>query len=55
VAGLFVAGTVIFSGTLYALVLTGRGPWGAVTPVGGLLLLGGWLALGIGGISGRGG
>lgn len=53
VAGLFLAGSLIFSGTLYALVLTGRGLWGAVTPVGGLLLLGGWLGLAISGILGR--
>lgn len=46
-SGLFVAGILVFSGTLYALVLTGRGFWGAITPVGGLLLLGGWLALAI--------
>jgi uncharacterized membrane protein YgdD (TMEM256/DUF423 family) len=42
---LFVAGTVIFSGSLYALVLTGVKGLGAVTPVGGLLFLAGWLAL----------
>jgi uncharacterized membrane protein YgdD (TMEM256/DUF423 family) len=45
-AWLFVAGSAIFSGSLYALTLTGTRLWGAVTPVGGLLLLGGWLALG---------
>lgn len=39
---LFLAGTVIFSGTLYALAL-GAPRWlGAVTPIGGLLLLAGW-------------
>jgi len=43
---LFVAGTVIFSGSLYALVLTGVKGLGAVTPVGGVLFLAGWLALG---------
>ena len=45
-AGLcFLAGTVIFSGTVYALAL-GAPRWlGAVTPLGGLLLLAGWLAL----------
>lgn len=42
---LFVAGTVLFSGTLYALGL-GAPRWlGAVTPVGGVALLAGWLAL----------
>ena len=42
---LFVAGTVIFSGSLYALSLTGEKWFGAVAPVGGLALLGGWLSL----------
>lgn len=41
--GCFLAGTVVFSGTVYALAL-GAPRWlGAVTPVGGLLLLAGWL------------
>ena len=42
---LFVAGTVIFSGSLYALSLTGEKWLGAVAPVGGLALLSGWLCL----------
>ena len=38
----FIAGSVFFSGSLYALVLTAT-PWlGAITPIGGLLLLVGW-------------
>lgn len=41
----FIAGTVIFSGSLYILVLSGVRAWGAVTPLGGLLLLAGWLNL----------
>jgi len=41
----FTAGTVLFSGSLYALALTGARWLGAITPVGGLLLLAGWLAL----------
>jgi uncharacterized membrane protein YgdD (TMEM256/DUF423 family) len=41
----FVAGIVIFSGSLYALVLTGVRAWGAVTPIGGLALLAGWALL----------
>jgi uncharacterized membrane protein YgdD (TMEM256/DUF423 family) len=46
VAGmLFVAGTVLFSGSLYVLALTGNRGWGIVTPFGGLCFLGGWLAL----------
>ncbi|MSR36339.1 MAG: DUF423 domain-containing protein [Gemmatimonadetes bacterium] len=43
---LFLAGTIVFSGSLYLLVLTGPRWLGAVTPIGGLALLGGWLALG---------
>lgn len=39
------AGTVVFSGSLYILVLSGVRAWGAVTPAGGLLLLSGWLGL----------
>lgn len=42
---LFVAGTVIFSGSLYALSLSGLRLLGAVTPVGGIALLAGWLCL----------
>lgn len=42
---LFAAGTLLFSGSLYALVLTGRRGLGAITPVGGLLLIAGWGAL----------
>ena len=39
------AGMVIFSGSLYVLALTGVKGLGAVTPVGGVLLLGGWVWL----------
>jgi uncharacterized membrane protein YgdD (TMEM256/DUF423 family) len=42
---LFAAGTIIFSGSLYALSLTGHRWLGAVTPVGGLCFLAGWLWL----------
>ena len=42
---LFVAGTVLFSGSLYALSLTGEKWLGAVAPAGGLALLAGWLCL----------
>ena len=46
VAGwLFIAGTLLFSGSLYALALTGMRSLGAITPVGGLCFLVGWLAL----------
>jgi uncharacterized membrane protein YgdD (TMEM256/DUF423 family) len=42
---LFVVGTVLFSGSLYALALTGTRWLGAITPVGGLAFLAGWLCL----------
>lgn len=41
----FVAGVVVFSGSLYLLVLVGPRSWGAVTPVGGVALLLGWASL----------
>ena len=44
-AWLFVAGIVLFSGSLYAMALTGTRALGAVTPIGGVALLAGWLAL----------
>lgn len=45
-AGLaFTSGIVLFSGSLYALALTDVRWLAAVTPVGGLLLLVGWIAL----------
>ena len=42
---LFVLGSILFSGSLYILALTGARWWGAVTPIGGLSLLAGWLCL----------
>jgi len=42
---LFVAGIVLFSGSLYALSLTGVRWLGAITPLGGLAFLAGWLCL----------
>jgi uncharacterized membrane protein YgdD (TMEM256/DUF423 family) len=41
----FAAGVVIFSGSLYALAITGVKVLGAITPIGGLFLLAGWLSL----------
>ena len=41
----FVAGTAIFSGSLYLLALTGVRGFGAITPIGGVLFLAGWLLL----------
>jgi len=42
---LFVVGIVLFSGSLYVLVLSGQRWWGAVTPLGGLSFLVGWALL----------
>jgi uncharacterized membrane protein YgdD (TMEM256/DUF423 family) len=44
----FLLGTVLFSGSLYTLSLTGIRRFGAVTPLGGLLFLAGWALLGVG-------
>ena len=45
---LFVVGIVIFSGSLYVLAISGMRWLGAVTPVGGLCLILGWVVLAIG-------
>ena len=42
---LFVAGILVFSGSLYLLAITGMRILGAVTPLGGLAFLAGWLCL----------
>lgn len=42
---LFVAGIVVFSGTLYLLTFTGARWWGALTPIGGVALLAAWACL----------
>ena len=44
-AALFLAGTVLFSGSIYALVLAPAKWLGPVTPFGGLLLIAGWVSL----------
>ncbi len=44
-AWLLVAGLLLFSGSLYALALTGARGLGAVTPLGGIAFLAGWAAL----------
>lgn len=41
----FTAGVLVFSGSLYALVLSGVRVLGAVTPLGGVAFLVGWAAL----------
>jgi uncharacterized membrane protein YgdD (TMEM256/DUF423 family) len=42
---LFTVGIVIFSGSLYILVLSGVRTWGAVTPIGGVAFIAGWVLL----------
>ena len=49
---LFVAGIVLFSGSLYVLSLSGIRALGIVTPIGGLAFLGGWLLLALGALQG---
>ena len=44
-AWLWTGGIVVFSGSLYALCFTGVTKLGAVAPVGGLLLLAGWVSV----------
>jgi len=43
----FTAGILIFSGSLYALALSGVTMLGAITPIGGVAFLIGWIALAI--------
>ncbi len=43
----FIVGTIIFSGSLYILALTGIRWLGAITPIGGVAFLVGWAALAI--------
>lgn len=43
--GLFIAGSLCFSGSLYLITLAGVQGIGLVTPAGGLMLLAGWLML----------
>jgi len=45
VCGLLLAGVVIFSGSLYALALTGYRGLGAITPIGGASFIAAWLVL----------
>ena len=45
---LFVAGILLFSGSLYLLALTGVRWLGAITPIGGLCFIAGWVALAVG-------
>ena len=49
----FTIGILLFSGSLYALTLTGVTKWGMVTPIGGVAFLAGWLLLAIEAAVGR--
>ena len=42
---LLLAGSATFAASLYALALTATGAFGAITPVGGVLMIAGWLML----------
>ena len=44
---LWAAGMALFSGSLYAMALTGVTSLGMITPLGGVLMIGGWLALAV--------
>jgi uncharacterized membrane protein YgdD (TMEM256/DUF423 family) len=52
-AWLFLAGGFIFSGTLYLMAVGAPRLLGAVTPIGGLMLLAGWAILAFAGMGGR--
>ncbi|KAG7388489.1 hypothetical protein PHYPSEUDO_012275 [Phytophthora pseudosyringae] len=43
--GLLMTGTLLFSGSLYAMTLTEEKKLGIITPIGGVALVAGWLAL----------
>lgn len=44
-ARLWLLGSLVFAGSLYTLVLTGIGLFGAITPIGGVMLIAGWCSL----------
>jgi len=44
----FLIGTIIFSGSLYVLCATGISKLGAITPIGGALLIAAWILLAVG-------
>jgi len=45
---LFVAGGALFAGTLYAMAFGGPRWFGAITPIGGVALIAGWICLAVG-------
>ncbi len=44
---LLLVGVLVFSGTLYLLTLTGVRALGAITPIGGVALIAGWVTLAV--------
>ncbi|MGE5224942.1 MAG: DUF423 domain-containing protein, partial [Omnitrophica WOR_2 bacterium] len=42
---LFLAGVILFSGSLYLLVFSNNRLWGAITPLGGVAFIAGWICL----------
>ncbi len=44
---LFLAGSLVFSGSLYVLCITGEKWLGKITPIGGVAMLAGWIALAV--------
>jgi uncharacterized membrane protein YgdD (TMEM256/DUF423 family) len=54
VAWLLLIGIIIFSGSLYALALSGVRILGAITPIGGIAFIAGWLVLAYEAVQARG-
>ncbi len=46
-ASLWIGGSLLFAGTLYAMVLGGPRWLGAITPLGGIALISGWIAMAV--------
>jgi uncharacterized membrane protein YgdD (TMEM256/DUF423 family) len=44
---LFLLGSLVFSGSLYVLCITGEKWYGRITPIGGVAMLAGWIALAV--------
>lgn len=52
-ANLLIAGVIVFSGSLYALALTGKGILGAITPIGGVAFIAGWICVAVAALRGK--
>ena len=50
---LFLVGIVVFCGSLYVMTLTGARWLGAITPLGGVAFISGWIALAVAALQGR--